>query len=79
MIEDCIFFRVPPGEGEFPVVDLLQRLYRMGGLNRYGPEIFSVEFDTLAADEIAHRCRTSLADVFDKAGLQNRFAERAGV
>ena len=73
LVEDCIFFRVPPGEGEFPVVYLLQQLHRMGGLNRFGPEIFSVEFDTLTASEIARRCRSSLAGAFDKAGIPHHF------
>jgi sugar phosphate isomerase/epimerase len=77
LVEDCIFFRVPPGDGQFPVVDLLQRLHRMGALNRFGPEIFSVEFDTLTASEIARRCRVSLASVFDKAGIPHPFHQAA--
>ena len=75
MLDDNTFFRVPPGEGGFPVVDLLKQLHRIGGLNRVGPEIFATEFDTLSADQIGERCRTSMAQVFDLAGIPHRFGE----
>ena len=74
MLDDNTFFRVPPGEGGFPVVDLLQQLHRIGGLNRVGPEIFATEFDTLSADQIGDRCRTSMAHAFDLAGVPHRFS-----
>ena len=73
MIDDNTFFRVPPGEGGFPVVDLLKQLHRIGGLNRIGPEIFSSAFDELSAAEIGDRCRSSMARVFDEAGIPHRF------
>ena len=73
MLDDNTFFRVPPGEGGFPVVDLLKQLHRNGALNRVGPEIFAREFDTLSAEEIGARCRTSMAKVFDLAGVPHRF------
>jgi len=77
MLDDNSFFRVPPGQGGFPVVDLLKQLDRIGGLNRVGPEIFSTAFDSLSAEEIGGRCRTSLAEVFDLAGLPHRFGSVA--
>ena len=73
MLDDNTFFRVPPGEGGFPVVDLLKQLHRIGGLNRVGPEIFATEFDGLSADQIGERCRTSMAQAFDLAGIPHRF------
>jgi len=73
MLDDNSFFRVPPGEGGLPIVDLLKQLDRIGGLNRPGPEIFSAEFDSLSADEIGRRCRVSLAKLFNQAGLPHRF------
>ncbi len=73
LLEDCIFHRVDPGTGGFPVVELLQQLQRIGGLNRFGPETFSGLYDTLSADEIGNRSRVALANVFDRAGIAHRF------
>ncbi len=75
MIDDNTFFRSMPGEGGFPVVELLKQLHRIGGLNRVGPEIFSADVDKLSADEIGRRCRESMAKVFDLAGVPHRFGE----
>ena len=73
LLDDCIFHRVDAGTGGFPVVELLQQLHRIGGLNRYGPETFSGLYDTLPAEEIGNRSRVALANVFDEAGIPHRF------
>ncbi|MGJ4859700.1 sugar phosphate isomerase/epimerase family protein [Labrys sp. La1] len=73
MLDDCVFHRVAPGDGGFPVVELLQQLHRIGGLNRFGPEIFSAAFDKLSAEEIGQRCQSSFARAFDLAGIPHRF------
>ncbi len=73
MLDDNSLYRVAPGEGGFPVIELLQQLDRIGGLNRVGPEIFSSVFDKLSAGEIGEWCRTSCAHVFKAAGLAERW------
>lgn len=78
MLDDNSLHRVPPGEGGLPVVELLQQLDRIGGLNRVGPEIFSSAFDKLSAPEIGRRCRTSCLKVFEAAGLSERWPALRG-
>lgn len=58
--EDTIMRRRPPGEGEFRVREIVGILKETGGLNNYGPEIFSAEFDGLDAETIADRCRKGI-------------------
>lgn len=53
LVEDSLFRRCPPGEGAFPVDDLIRALRDIGGLRLAGPEIFSSELDRMGADEIA--------------------------
>lgn len=76
LIDDCVFLRVPTGDGGFPVTELLQQLHRIGGLNRCGPEILPAAIDRLLAEEIGARCQQSLAASFERAGLANRFEPR---
>ncbi|WP_261540194.1 sugar phosphate isomerase/epimerase family protein [Burkholderia multivorans] len=61
LLEDCMMRRLVPGEGAFRVRDTLAVLKKTGGLNNVGPEVFSATFDALPADEIASRCRESMA------------------
>lgn len=63
LFEDCMMRRRVPGDGAFGVRDTVVLLRRIGGLNNVGPEVFSNEFDTLSAEEIALRCLTSMNDV----------------
>ncbi len=71
-VEDCIQFRLPPGEGEFPVTRMLQTLQGIGGLNRLGPEVFSAVFDRMSADELIEVIRSSQARALDDAGIPQR-------
>jgi hypothetical protein len=59
MLDDCMFQRLLPEKGGLPVMELLRQL--------------SPEFDTLSADELGARCRTSLVRAFELAGLAPRF------
>jgi hypothetical protein len=47
------------------VRDTVAALRSIGGLNNVGPEIFSAEFDQLPPEEIAARCRESIAFVLN--------------
>lgn len=66
LFHDCLFHRLPPGEGALPLGPLLQRLAQAGHLTSVGPEVFSKEFDGLDAQEIAAR----LMPAFDRAITQ---------
>ncbi|AJE44942.1 sugar phosphate isomerase/epimerase family protein [Celeribacter indicus] len=55
LLEDCLQHRRLPGEGAFPLGDLLDQLGRMG-VRDYGPEVFSAELDECSAREAAHLC-----------------------
>lgn len=68
--QDCLEDRVPPGAGEFPISAILQTLKDIDGLHRVGPEIFSSEFDAMSADDIAVRCRETLAQALASVGLR---------
>jgi len=56
-LEDTIFHRRVPGQGEFRVREIVAILREIGGLNNVGPEIFSAAFDELDAETIAAQCR----------------------
>jgi 4-hydroxyphenylpyruvate dioxygenase len=49
--------RRAPGEGEFPIDEIVDVLRQTGGLNIVGLEIFSSEFDRMSADAIGERSR----------------------
>lgn len=49
--------RRAPGEGEFPIDEILDALRSSGGIRRIGVEVFSSEFDRMSADQIGLRCR----------------------
>ncbi|MEP9351407.1 TIM barrel protein [Xanthobacter sp. KR7-225] len=74
LVDDCLSFRRPPGDGNFPLAALLRLLYAIGGLNRVGPEIFSAALDGRGSDEIASVCRSSLGALFHAAHIDNPFA-----
>jgi len=76
LFQDCIFRRVHPGEGAFPVTSLLQLLERKGALRRLGPETFSSVLDTLPADAIAEVTAAKFAGALDAAGIDHDFAPR---
>ena len=63
LLADTFRHRFPPGEGSFPLVDALTVLRDIGGLNRVGPEVLSVELLADGADSCARRCAEAFADV----------------
>jgi sugar phosphate isomerase/epimerase len=54
------FERLWPGEGDFPIADILRTLNATGGLSQIGPEIFSASMATKSAEEVARLSRESL-------------------
>lgn len=56
MVNDCIFHRLPIGDGEIPNLEILRLLNEHGHLTSVGPEIFSAVNDELAnGDKICRR------------------------
>lgn len=56
MVNDCLFHRVPIGEGEIPNLEILQLLNKHGHMTSVGPEIFSKVNDELGnGDKICAR------------------------
>jgi len=60
MAEDTLGGRLVPGEGDFRVREIAAILNETGGMNNYGPEIFSAAFDRLDAETIAAHCRRGI-------------------
>jgi sugar phosphate isomerase/epimerase len=58
--EDLLHYRLPPGEGDFPLVPTVRILRDIGGLSSVGLELFSDAFDALKADEVGKRAGSSL-------------------
>ena len=54
-VHDCLFHRVPIGQGELPNLEILMILRDAGHIDSIGPEIFSSELDSLSGDEIIAR------------------------
>jgi sugar phosphate isomerase/epimerase len=69
LFEDTVRFRRFPGEGELPVVEILQILYKKGHLRHIGPEVFSDEADVLSPEMAGHRSAESLWSVLKAAGI----------
>jgi len=68
-LQDNCFDRLWPGEGEFPLTELLGTLARTGGLNQVNPEVFSPANKALGAEEIARRSSDSIHRVLARAGI----------
>lgn len=49
---DQMHSRVAPGEGNFPLTELMRTLHAIGGLTQVGPELFSDAADALPAAEL---------------------------
>ncbi|SDH25867.1 Sugar phosphate isomerase/epimerase [Paraburkholderia steynii] len=69
LFQDCLEDRKLPGEGDFPVRDILGVLKDINGLNRVGPEIFSRTFDEMSAKDIGRACGQSLATTLEQLGI----------
>jgi sugar phosphate isomerase/epimerase len=61
LLDDCFNHRLLPGNGEFPITEIVDILGQIGGLTRVGLEIFSAEFDQMPADVIGTFTRSALS------------------
>jgi len=65
---DLLHFRRLPGEGDFPLAPIVERLRETGALSSVGPEVFADAMDALSAVEAGRRCRESLDKLMETAG-----------
>lgn len=72
LIEECVRFRVLPGEGSLPLQEILQILVEKGGVTCIGPEVYSDFMDTLDAATAARMAGESTARLLTKAAPQWR-------
>jgi sugar phosphate isomerase/epimerase len=60
-LEAECFERLWPGQGDFPIADILETLGATGGLRQIGPEVFSASLASKSAEEVAELSRAALA------------------
>ena len=70
--EDALRYRMFPGEGELPLVPMLEILQAKGAVRSYGPEIFSDEIDAMAPAVAASKAAQTTDIVMSKAGFPLR-------
>lgn len=63
MARDCLFHRVPIGEGEIPNQEILALLAKYDLIPSVGPEIFSSALDALSGEEIMARVLPSFEEI----------------
>jgi sugar phosphate isomerase/epimerase len=67
--EDCLIFRVPPGEGEFDCVGFVRLLADMGVRAPISLEVCSTELWAAPASEAARRAADAMRRVLSEAGV----------
>jgi sugar phosphate isomerase/epimerase len=72
LLEDCVRFRMFPGEGDLPIIEPLRIIYGKGSLRSIGPEVFSDSADALSAEEAGRLSGTSLRHSLTSAGIRAR-------
>ena len=68
LAEDGLNNRRSPGEGDFPIGEIVEVLRNSGGLNNVGLEIFSPRFDAMSAEAIGETCRRVLDETLGRGG-----------
>ncbi len=68
LLEECLRFRLPPGQGRGNLAELCQLLKQQNCIRSIGPEIFSDRLDLLSASEAAHEVDAGLRSVLVEAG-----------
>jgi len=70
-LADGFYHRAFPGEGELPIVQVLEIVADKGNLRMVGPETFSAEADSLSASDAGLRDGDGTRAVLTSAGLLN--------
>jgi sugar phosphate isomerase/epimerase len=69
LFDDCLFHRLPPGQGGLPIKQLLDILCEIGGIERLGPEVFSAKLDASSAEEIGQALREPYWQALADSGI----------
>lgn len=67
LMNDLLHYRLPPGEGVFPLVEVTRILRDIDGLSSVGVELFSDVFDELTAEDAVLRASASLQALYNQA------------
>jgi sugar phosphate isomerase/epimerase len=67
--EDATRYRMFPGEGELPIVEMLRTIRRTQDIRSIGPEILSIEIDAMSPEEAGRRSAASVQTVMTQAGF----------
>jgi sugar phosphate isomerase/epimerase len=67
--EDATLHRRFPGEGDFPMVEMLQIINETQNISSFGPEILSTEIHAMSAEEAGRRSARSTEAVMRRAGF----------
>lgn len=68
LFEDCLRYRMLPGQGDLDLQAVLRRLAAKGGVTSIGPEIFSDYLDSLTATRAASECAEACSAALQDAG-----------
>lgn len=68
MARDCLFHRVPIGEGQIPNREILELVAGAGHMTSVGPEIFSAELDKLSGPAILDRVLPGFEKIVAEVG-----------
>jgi sugar phosphate isomerase/epimerase len=69
LFDDCLFHRLPPGQGGLPIKQLLDILCEIGRIERLGPEVFSAKLDASSAEEIGQALREPYWQALADSGI----------
>jgi sugar phosphate isomerase/epimerase len=69
LFEDMLQFRAFPGEGELPVLEILQAVWSRGGLQNIGSEVFSLEAYAMPALEAGVKSGDTLRATLEAAQI----------
>jgi 4-hydroxyphenylpyruvate dioxygenase len=67
--EDAVNYRMFPGEGQLPIVEILRVLNSCQSLRSVGPEVMSLEVNRMSPQEIGQRAAATMAAVMVQAGM----------
>ena len=77
LLDDCLNFRRLPGEGELPLLPLLDLIGKKGVLD-FGPEVFSAELDRLRARQAAMLCADATRALLETGRSSGAGVRQAG-
>src|SRR6202042_1459362 len=74
--EDAMLYRMFPGEGELPIVDILRTIRETQDIRSIGPEILSIEINAMSPEEAGRRSSSATQNVMVQAGYRGIRASR---